>query len=159
MKLGPWTFVGIDDKGFNQKNWEHCEVEDCGEHIRYVHVVQRDGDTKEWRIGSTCGPKLIEISEEEWGQFAKDAARNLKLLYRAQRIRELEAGPNAIMAQHLGADWVDQFILLLKSGRTDGRTLRFKTRAPVDDLRVIQVRLHNAEKVHNLHPYKMGRGG
>lgn len=156
VKLGPWMFMGIDDKGFEQSRWEHCEVDGCGEHIRYVHVVQREDNPKEWRIGRTCGPKLIQISEEVWGRVAKDAARNLKLLLRAERIRQLEAGPNAIMAQHLGADWVDEMIAVLRAGKTDGRTLTFKTYAPVDDLKIIQLRIGRAEKAHKLDPNRLG---
>lgn len=158
VKLGPWTFLGIDDKGFDQERWEHCQIQGCGEHIRYVHVCQLDADSREWRIGSTCGPTLIQISEEVWGRVANDAARNLKLLLRAERVKELESGPNAIMAKHLGNGWVDEIIAVLKSGKTDGRTLKLKTYASVEDLKIIQLRLAGAEKLHKLKPYKMGRG-
>lgn len=158
VKLGPWMFLGIDDKGFDQSKWEHCEIEDCGEHIRYVHVVEREDAPKQWRIGSTCGPKLIEISEEIWGRVAKEAARNLKLLYRAERMKELEAGPNAVAVQHLGPNWVDPMIAVLKSGNVHGRTLTFKVYAPVNDLKIIQLRLRHAETLHALKPIKMGRG-
>ena len=157
VKLGPWMYLGIHDKELDKSRWEYCEIKDCGEHIRYVHVVQREDDPKEWRIGSTCGPKLIQISADVWGHHADEAKRNLKLLYRAERLKELETGPT-IMAKHHGANWVDEIIAVIKSGKLDGRTLPIKSSTPVNDLKIIQNRLALAEKHHGLQRYKMGEG-
>lgn len=159
VKLGPWMFLGVDDKTVDKNKWEHCEVEDCGQHIRYVHVLKRidDPQEKEWRIGSTCGPKLKDMSEEKWGVVAKNAAKILRLLYRARRLKSLEAQPDNWGVGRLGADWVDKIIAHLEGGDVqDAKPAIGKP--PDNDLRFIQFRLRRAEVFHKLKALKMGKG-
>lgn len=158
VRLGPWMFLGVDDKSFDQTKWENCEIEDCGEHIRYVHVLKRNDDPREWRIGSTCGPKLEDISEAMWGRATKDAALYVKLLHRAERIKELEAGPDAQLVGQLGPNWVDPMIALLKSGELSRKTLPFKNYSVTNDLQVIKLRIGRAERTHKLKGINLGRG-
>ncbi|WP_375765162.1 hypothetical protein NR798_25950 [Archangium gephyra] len=155
-RFGPWTLLRVEDLLSDKSKWEHCER--CDEHIRYVHVCQVDGEFKEWRIGSTCGPTLIQVSDEIWDEAAKIAARNLKLLHRALRLKPLEQQPNSWGVTRLGADWVDKIIDSLKAGQTDKYTLQKGQVARHNDLRAIQARLRLAEKFHALHAYKMGTG-
>jgi hypothetical protein len=160
VQLGPWTYLGVDDKGFDQTKWEHCEVEDCGQHIRYVHVLKRDDDPdqKEWRIGSTCGPKLEDMSEEKWGVVAKNAARILRLWYRARRLKPLEAEPENWGVERLGSDWIDRIISHLERGDVQNAKPVIGLRPPDNDLGFIQFRLRRAEVFHKLKAFKMGKG-
>src|SRR5205814_155935 len=114
-RFGPWVLLRVEDLMPNKANWQHCER--CGEHIRYVYVCQVDGETKEWQIGSTCGPTLIAVSDAIWDGVAKAVARDLRLLHRALRLKPLEQGPNPWRG-HLGADWLDRFIACLIARET-----------------------------------------
>jgi hypothetical protein len=154
-RFGPWTLLRVDDLEHDKENWEHCER--CGEHIRYVYVCQVERETKEWRIGSSCGPTLIAVSDELWGRVADAAKRDLILLHRALRIRPLEAGANP-WGKHLGLDWVDRFISCLEKRETDKYDLSRNKGRPIHNLKLIQSRLKLAEDHHGLRPYKPGEG-
>ena len=63
VRLGDWDLVKISDLGAVAGN---CELEDCGEPIRFVYVCERRGTGEQVRVGSTHGPALTGVSEEEW---------------------------------------------------------------------------------------------
>lgn len=155
-RMGRWTLLRVEDLLRDKTRWESCER--CKERIRYVHVCQMDGEAKEWRIGSTCGPALIEVSKEIWGETAKDAKRNLTLLHRALRLKPLEQQATSWGSAKLGADWVDRAIAVLESGQTNERTLQMGIASIATDLQVIQRRLMLAERFHGLGPIRMGAG-
>lgn len=50
-RFGPWILLHVEDLMRDKSRWEHCER--CDEHIRYIYMCKVDGETKEWRIGST----------------------------------------------------------------------------------------------------------
>lgn len=107
VRFGPWLLLRVEDLTLNTANWQRCER--CGERIRYVYVCKVDGEAKEWRIGSTCGPTLIAVSDWLWTEAAQAAARNLMLLHRTLRLKAWEQGLNP-WGSHLGVDWLDRFI-------------------------------------------------
>jgi len=137
-RFGRWVFLGIDEKGPNKTKWEHCEV--CDEHIRYVHVCQVDGDAKEWRIGSTFGPSLLEASEKLWGAAASEAKRRLQLLLRLQRLEPLEATPDRRWGSHLKPEWLADSITALQNSMDLG----------FNGLEKLQRRVSLAERHHGL---------
>lgn len=154
-RFGPWVLLRVEDLAPDKAHWQHCER--CGEHIRYVYVCQVDGETKEWRIGSTCGPTLIKVSEAIWDKVAKAVARDLCLLHRALRLKPLEQGPRP-WGGHLGADWLDRIIECLRAGETDKHYLARSGTRRIENLKFIQTRLGLAEKHHALGPFQMGAG-
>ncbi len=158
VRWGPWSFLGVHDKGRSHDRWERCEVEDCGKEIRYVHICQLDGEEHQWRIGSTCGPTLMHISEEEWNAAVRHADRDLRLLLRAQRLLRFEHGTETLGTRFLGSDWLEEIIELIQAGSLDGPTRMRKHHGHPTDLRVIQGRLRNAEKHHALPKFQMGAG-
>ena len=153
-RFGRWVLLRIDDLMPNKAEWENCER--CREHIRYVFVCQVDGETKEWRIGSTCGPTLIAVSEAIWGDAIKNPKRDLLLLHRAYRLKPFEEGGNPWGAR-LGADWLDRFIACISSGETNKYDLA-RSRRPIENLKYIQSRLLLAERHHQLGPLHIGAG-
>ena len=147
-EFGRWTFLRVDDKEADKANWEFCERQGCGEQIRYVHVCQIEGEEKEWRIGSTCGPALMNAAEEIWNRAVKDAAQNLKLLHRLRRLLPLEEGPQKGRLYRDKGEWVTEGTNAL----TEGRGFRHQ------QLRILQNRTRLAEKHHGLPAMKFGPG-
>lgn len=154
-RFGPWVLLRVDDLMPDKANWQYCER--CGEHIRYAYVCQVDGETKEWRIGSTCGPTLIDVSDAIWDGVAEAVARDLRLLHRAFRLKPCEQGPNP-WSGHLGADWLDRFIACLIARKTGEHDLSGSKYRSIENLKFIQTQLQLAEKHHALGPFQIGVG-
>lgn len=87
VEFGPWMLDHIDPLDSRS---EACQR--CGTAIKYVWVFHLTTTGEEWRIGSECGPKLVEISKEVWGEKTKRFGKMLRALLRLRKVEELLAG-------------------------------------------------------------------
>lgn len=99
VRVGPWTLNAIE----RDENWSHCER--CNERIKEIWVCEVDEfdeamlvkleGKRVWRIGSKCGPVLLEVSEQVWKQSTQGVQYRLKLWRRFDRLvqvaREVDA--------------------------------------------------------------------
>jgi hypothetical protein len=90
VRIGPWIVTTIEhlDK---QTNCERCSTS-----ILEVWVCEVDADSPRlgelggkslWRIGSTCGPTLMQVSDERWKSETSLATKRLRLLKRVDRLQ------------------------------------------------------------------------
>lgn len=86
ISLGPWTLLTVDDRGPDQRDREVCEA--CGQQgLRYVYVVSLQAPPYGvHRIGSECGPKLLQESGTTWSAVVGRAEQLLRLLARLDRV-------------------------------------------------------------------------
>lgn len=90
VRVGPWTLKAIE----RDENWSHCER--CPTPIKEIWVCEVDEadeamlvkleGKRAWRIGSTCGPVLLEVSEQVWKQSTQAAQYRLNLWKRFERL-------------------------------------------------------------------------
>ena len=94
VRVGPWVIETIerDDDG------THCER--CPQAIKWIWVCRVDEDSPRlvelggkavWRIGSTCGPTLLMVSDEVWSGTTKAYLSAIKLIYRASVVLRIAA--------------------------------------------------------------------
>ncbi|MGV3625252.1 MAG: hypothetical protein ACO1OB_30855 [Archangium sp.] len=102
----------------------------------------------------------MNISQEEWTAASKAVLRDLKLLYRAQRLLPLENGatPWSAAIGQLGPGWVEEMIEVIERGQLDERcTLRkVQSMRGITNLQIVNRRLRSAENFHKLKPLTMG---
>ena len=90
VRVGPWTLNAIE----RDEKWSRCER--CNERIKEIWVCEVDEfddamlakleGKRVWRIGSTCGPVLLEVSEQVWKQSTREVKYRLKLWRRFDRL-------------------------------------------------------------------------
>lgn len=83
VRVGPWTLNGI----VRDENWSRCER--CKEPLKEIWICEVDDvdeammvkleGKRTWRIGSTCGPVLLEVSKQVWKKSTEEAQYRLKL--------------------------------------------------------------------------------
>jgi len=92
VQVGPWLIKRVDDGEW--RNCDRCEADHKEVWICEIQaadaIVEKNLDGKrEWRIGSTCGPKLMLLTNAFWGQpfpegfweqETKDLTRKVKLV-------------------------------------------------------------------------------
>lgn len=88
VRVGPWTVETVEHGA-----WRRCDR--CNARHREVWTCTVDADASDlsttlrgrrtWRIGSTCGPTLMLVSEEVWESETSGVAKVLRLLVRARR--------------------------------------------------------------------------
>jgi hypothetical protein len=79
-RIGPWTLESL----VRNPDWENCER--CGQRIKEVWIVKVESvdlmnklhGKPEWRIGSDCGPHLLNVSEKIWKDTTSDAQKRLR---------------------------------------------------------------------------------
>ncbi len=88
-RVGPWTIRAVS---WNPGT-ESCER--CGRTIKRIWECSVDpadgrahglGGKLDWRIGSKCGPTLLEVSDQVWDENTKAATRNLALIRRLDEL-------------------------------------------------------------------------
>lgn len=87
VRVGPWIVEAVQ-----HGPWRRCDR--CDARHREVWICTLDEDVDDvlgtlngkrtWHIGSTCGPKLMLVSEQVWSDNTKGLARDLHLLLRAR---------------------------------------------------------------------------
>src|SRR5262245_28790090 len=99
VRVGPWTLNAIE----RDEKWSNCER--CNEPIKEIWVCEVDesdeamlvklAGKRTWRIGSKCGPVLLEVSKQVWKRSTQEAQYRLKLWRRfdrlVQRARQMSA--------------------------------------------------------------------
>lgn len=117
VRVGPWTVEQV-----LHGTWRNCDR--CGADHKEVWVCTVDADDeavgmrlggqRTWRIGSTCGPTLMMVSEIEWSDGTKDLQRIVRLALRATRVvawaREEGYGEDSLLP------YVVEDLELLKKG-------------------------------------------
>lgn len=93
VRVGPWTIREVN----YSKTWTHCER--CNERIKEVWVCEVDSDSdlvnttldgqRVWRIGSTCGPTLMDVSNGAWKGTSKDLRSRIQLAKRVLKVLTL----------------------------------------------------------------------
>ena len=88
VRVGPWTVESVA-----HGPWRQCDR--CNARHREVWTCTVDADAEElsehlngqrtWRIGSTCGPLLMQVSDEIWKNETKATQKTLRLLLDARR--------------------------------------------------------------------------
>ena len=99
VRVGPWTLNAIE----RDENWSCCER--CNERIKEIWVCEVDefddamlvklAGKRTWRIGSTCGPVLLEVSKQVWKQSTQEAQYRLKLWRRFDQLIKVARGMSA----------------------------------------------------------------
>lgn len=84
VRVGPWMLEYIQ----RDSSWTQCER--CSRRIKEVWQCTVDANQSDilepldgqatWRVGSTCGPTLLSVSEDVWGQNTRDWTRRLNQL-------------------------------------------------------------------------------
>ncbi len=97
VRVGPWTVETVQ-----HGPWRRCDR--CNARHREVWTCTVDADAAElattlrgqqtWRIGSTCGPTLMLVSEAVWDSQTKALGKVLHLLVRARRAIAVAAARN-----------------------------------------------------------------
>lgn len=89
VRVGPWTVEEV------RKELESTHCERCDAEIKEVWVCRVDEGSPRleeldgkavWRIGSTCGPTLIAVSDEMWHEHEKPLKSRLRLALRATAV-------------------------------------------------------------------------
>jgi hypothetical protein len=102
-KMGPWMLTHIDHLDSRS---EQCQI--CDTPIRNVWVMEKQTEPKEvWRIGSDCGPKLEQMSEELWSLCIRPFERCLEHLRTLQRIEDCERDYPHLRPAGISPGWVD----------------------------------------------------
>ena len=89
VKIGPWTIESIHRNSAGQNcdrcNTKHkivwtCTVDPANQETPYPN------GKSQWEIGSTCGPTLIDVSDQVWKEATKEPLRRHKLLEQLDRL-------------------------------------------------------------------------
>lgn len=91
VRVGPWVLQRIDVLGSGD---ERFPCERCDTKLREIWVCEVDegADLREldgqrtWRIGSTCGPTLLSLSDEVWHEETRVLRSRLGLSKRLVRL-------------------------------------------------------------------------
>jgi hypothetical protein len=71
VRVGPWLVERV-----HHGHWRNCDRCDADYKEVWVCVIEADDSTvgthlggkRTWQIGSTCGPKLMLLTDAFWGQ-------------------------------------------------------------------------------------------
>lgn len=90
VRVGPWTLVELS-KSSEWTTCERCdtrtkEVWTCTVDPAAVQLLKQLDGRLEWRVGSVCGPTLLEVSEEVWAKRTAGTTRQLRLLEKAETL-------------------------------------------------------------------------
>ncbi len=90
VRVGPWTLVALS-KSSEWTNCERCdtaikEVWSCTVDPAACELLARLDGKREWRVGSVCGPTLLEVSEQVWKEQTGDTMRRLRLLMKVEKL-------------------------------------------------------------------------
>lgn len=90
VRVGPWMLVEFS-KGSEWTNCERCdtpikEVWTCTVNPAAAEFLSRLGGKLEWRVGSVCGPALLEVSEQVWREETAGTARRMRLLLKVEKL-------------------------------------------------------------------------
>lgn len=90
VRVGPWILERVQ----KDPRWTSCER--CSQRIKEVWTCTVDADRDDillslggqstWRIGSTCGPTLLGVSQETWKEHTKGSMRRLRLLIKIEKL-------------------------------------------------------------------------
>jgi hypothetical protein len=92
VRVGPWIVETLE----HDERWTNCER--CSERIKWIYVCRVDADSPQlialggkpvWRIGSTCGPTLMMVSDQVWHDGTQERFTAIKLVRRATMVLEL----------------------------------------------------------------------
>ncbi len=90
VHVGPWTLVDLS-KSLEWTNCERCdtpikEVWTCTVDPAASELLTRLEGKQEWRVGSVCGPTLLEVSERVWKEETSGTMRRMQLLVKVERL-------------------------------------------------------------------------
>lgn len=123
VRVGPWTIRNV-----YLGDWTNCER--CDVRHKAVWECEVDADSPRlatdlggkavWRIGSTCGPTLMLVSNEEWNERERPIKSGLRLARRTWQVI------NAARAQNYGdlPEFVEERLQLLLEGELPERQKR-----------------------------------
>jgi hypothetical protein len=119
VRVGPWTIERVD----RDENWTNCER--CDERIKeiwvctvdeqFVDLAKLDGK-RTWRIGSTCGPTLIDVSNQHWKDGTRGIRAKVRLVTRVITLLEAARAKN-----HRLPEFIEPRLALLLAGTIDER--------------------------------------
>jgi hypothetical protein len=145
-RFGRWLVDRVEDMGVDVRQHARCAMPTadgvCGELIRYVHVCRLEGNEREWRVGSTCGPTLVEISAQLYDDRVTKVA-SFDLLARIERLRDLPA------ETHRRAVWVEA-AEMVRSGDVHSSKLTAHLTRRYPDLTIIKKRVRLGERQNEL---------
>lgn len=91
VRVGPWLIRHV-----YRGEWTRCER--CGARHKEVWECEVDpesprlgsdlGGKAVWRIGSTCGPALMQVSESTWSRHERPIRSTLRIAVRARQVIE-----------------------------------------------------------------------
>lgn len=82
VEFGPWVLDHVEV--LNRLDREDCSR--CSRRIRYVYVLRLLHTGEVRRVGSTCGPLVVEVSEEVWGRRTERQRRLVALGKRLEKL-------------------------------------------------------------------------
>lgn len=93
VRVGPWALNAIE----RNENWSSCER--CHEPLKEIWICEVDEideamlvkleGKRAWRIGSTCGPVLLEVSKHVWKQSTREAQSRLNIWKRWELLTQV----------------------------------------------------------------------
>ena len=90
VRVGPWTLVELS-KSHEWTNCERCdtpikEIWTCTVNPAAAELLARLDGKLEWRVGSVCGPALLEVSEQVWKDETAGTMRRMRLLLKVEKL-------------------------------------------------------------------------
>jgi hypothetical protein len=89
VRVGPWTIRNVylgDWTNCERCDARHKEVWECEVDSDSPRLATDLGGKVVWCIGSTCGPTLMLVSDEEWKERERPIKSVLRLAIRTRRV-------------------------------------------------------------------------